>query len=46
MSGERTGPGRPSGGALDVVLVVSVVLAVVAFELWLLLFAGLPLPGG
>jgi hypothetical protein len=47
MSGERAG--TASGGrvrALDVVLVVAVVLALIAFELWLLLFAGSPLPGG
>jgi hypothetical protein len=45
MSGERPGA-RTSERvrALDVVLVAAVVLAVVALELWLLLFAGSPLP--
>jgi hypothetical protein len=46
MSGERTGTTAERVRALDVVLVVAVVLALIAFELWLLLFAGSPLPGG
>jgi hypothetical protein len=47
MSGERRdGPSTERVRALDVVLVIFVVLAVIAFELWLLLFAGSPLPGG
>jgi hypothetical protein len=46
MSGERTGTSVERVRAADVVLVVAVVLALIAFELWLLLFAGSPLPGG
>jgi hypothetical protein len=46
MSGERAGTGVERVRALDIVLVVAVVLALIAFELWLLLFAGSPLPGG
>jgi hypothetical protein len=46
MSGERTGTTAERVRVLDVVLVVAVVLALIAFELWLLLFAGSPLPGG
>jgi hypothetical protein len=46
MSGERRDARAERASALDLVLVVFVVLAVVAFELWLLLFAGSPLPGG
>ena len=46
MSGERAGTTGERARALDVVLVVAVVLALIAFELWLLLFAGSPLPGG
>jgi hypothetical protein len=47
MSGERAGPTSVERvRALDILLVVAVVLALIAFELWLLLFAGSPLPGG
>src|SRR5919198_4752892 len=46
MSGERAGTTGERVRALDVLMVICVVLALVAFELWLLLFAGSPLPGG
>lgn len=46
MSGERRDARGERASALDLVLVVFVALAVIAFELWLLLFAGSPLPGG
>jgi hypothetical protein len=46
MSGERAGTSVERVRALDIVMVVFVVLALIAFELWLLLFAGSPLPGG
>lgn len=47
MSGERSGAATGERvRALDIVLVIFVVLALIAFELWLLLFAGSPLPGG
>jgi hypothetical protein len=45
LSGERAGAAEGQRtSAMDVVLIVAVVLAVAAFELWLLLFAGSPLP--
>jgi hypothetical protein len=45
LSGERRDASSGERAtALDMVLVVFVVLAVIAFELWLLLFAGSPLP--
>jgi hypothetical protein len=45
MSGERPHTKTSERvSALDVVLVVAVVLAIAAFELWLLLYAGSPLP--
>jgi hypothetical protein len=46
MSGERAGTSAQRASALDIVMVIFVVLALIAFELWLLLFAGSPLPGG
>jgi hypothetical protein len=46
MSGERAGTSDQRASALDIVMVIFVVLALIAFELWLLLFAGSPLPGG
>jgi hypothetical protein len=44
MRGER-GSARPRT-VLDTVMVVSVVLALIAFELWYVLLAGSPLPSG
>jgi hypothetical protein len=44
MRGERA-PKR-TRTVLDVVMVLSVLLALISFELWYVLFAGSPLPGG
>ncbi|HEY2637112.1 MAG TPA: hypothetical protein VGI54_06975, partial [Solirubrobacteraceae bacterium] len=48
MRGERAHvrAAAPRLSPLEVVLVVSVVVAVLAFEVWLLFFAGSSLPGG